>query len=301
MKKFILSMMVIFMIAAVLPSNTMAATSESTLMSIAKKYLGIPYKYGGTTTSGFDCSGYTLTVFREAGVSLPRTTGEQYKEGYAVSKSQLQVGDLVFFNTSGKGVSHNGIFIGDNKFIHSSTSRGIMISSIYDPYYWGSKYIGARRVADFSSATQVATTTKPQVSAPAYVTRAEIAEVLAKELGLVGQTNYSAFADVPMNHPKLAYINAVAKAGIFTGSDGKFKPNDPLTRSHMAKVLVESFNLQGIKNPDFKDVSSNFWASDYIGTLFYNEVTTGYANGYYGVNDSLTELQFGKFIDRVNE
>lgn len=289
------------MIAAVLPSNTMAATSESTLISTAKKYLGTPYRYGGTTSSGFDCSGFTQKVFGEVGISIPRTSSEQYNKGYAVSKSQLQVGDLVFFNTSGNGVSHLGIFIGDNQFIHASSSKGVMISSIYDPYYWGSKYVGAKRVADFSSATQVATTTKPQVSAPAYVTRAEIAEVLAKELGLVGQTNYSAFADVPLNHPKLAYINAVAKAGIFTGSDGKFKPNDPLTRSHMAKVLVESFNLQGIKHPDFKDVSSNFWASEYIGTLYFNEVTTGYANGYYGVNDSLTELQFGKFINRINE
>lgn len=302
MKRFIISLMAVFMIVAVLPSNTMAASNEATLIATAKKYLGTPYRYGGTSASGFDCSGFSGKVFSDLGISIPRTSSAQYGVGTPVSKSNLKVGDIVFFNTSGNGVSHLGIYIGSSQFIHSSSSKGVSISSINDPYYWGNKYIGAKRIANFSTEVkEVATTAKPQAPAPVpYVTRAEIAEVLAKELGLVGQTNYSAFSDVPINHPKLAYINAVAEAGIFTGSDGKFKANDPLTRSHMAKVLVESFKLQGTKNPGFKDVSQSFWAIEYIETLYFNEVTTGYENGYYGVNDKLTELQFGKFIDRIN-
>jgi len=112
----------------------------------AKKYIGVPYKYGGTTTRGFDCSGYIRQVFNEVGVSLPRTAAEMYKKGSIVSKSDLHVGDLVFFNTTGKPASHAGIYIGSGQFIHSSSSKGVTISNLSDPYYWGPRYIGAKRI-----------------------------------------------------------------------------------------------------------------------------------------------------------
>ena len=121
-----------------------SASSSSTLINIAHGYIGSPYVYGGTSAAGFDCSGFTQRVFSDGGSSLPRTTGGQFNVGAPVDKGSLQPGDLVFFNTNGKSVSHVGIYIGSNNFIHASSS-GVMISSIHDPHYWGSRYIGARR------------------------------------------------------------------------------------------------------------------------------------------------------------
>ena len=145
-----------------------AITSASSVVSEAQKYKGVPYAYGGTSSSGFDCSGFTQKAFSDAGISISRTTGGQYNSGTPVDKGSLQAGDLVFFNTSGGGVSHAGIYIGSSNFIHSSSSQGVMISSINDPHYWGSRYIGARRVTG-----QVA-------AAPAKTEKASETEVVEK-------------------------------------------------------------------------------------------------------------------------
>ena len=115
------------------------------IIATAKKYIGVPYLWGGTTPSGFDCSGFVQYVFKAHGISLPRVSRDQYTAGYAVSKSNLKPGDLVFFNTSGSGVSHLGIYLGNNQFIHASTSKGVVITSLTSTY-WSSRYIGARRV-----------------------------------------------------------------------------------------------------------------------------------------------------------
>ena len=117
------------------------------LQTTAKKFLGVRYSYGGTSTAGFDCSGYVRHVYSQIGVSLPRTSKSMYGTGTAVNKTNLKAGDLVFFNTSGRGISHVGIYIGDNKFIHSMTSKGVTITDINDKWYWGSRYVGAKRVA----------------------------------------------------------------------------------------------------------------------------------------------------------
>lgn len=127
-----------------LNGNTVISQA-SAIIATAKKYIGVPYLWGGTTPKGFDCSGYVQYVFNAHGITLPRTSREQYTAGYAVSKSKLQPGDLVFFNTSGSGVSHLGIYIGDGQFIHASTSKGVIIAEL-NTSYWSSRYIGARRV-----------------------------------------------------------------------------------------------------------------------------------------------------------
>ena len=157
MKKWLLPVFASFMIFSGIGADNAEAATQSELTTIAYKYIGVPYVYGGTTTSGLDCSGYTQLVFKQLGIKLNRTSSGQYSQGTAVAKSNLQVGDLVFYNTSGKGVSHVGIYVGNNKFAHSATSTGVTVTSM-SASYWANRYIGAKRVAKFDSqGTQQAT------------------------------------------------------------------------------------------------------------------------------------------------
>ena len=116
------------------------------IITNAKKHLGTPYVWGGTSPGGFDCSGLVQYVFRQSGISLPRTTTEQVKVGTYVSKSNLKPGDLVFLqNTYRQGVSHAGIYIGNGQMIHASSSKGVVISNLSTSYYT-EHYHSARRV-----------------------------------------------------------------------------------------------------------------------------------------------------------
>ena len=116
------------------------------IITTAKKYIGVPYLWAGTTPSGFDCSGYVQYVFKARGINLDRTTIQQYRHGTYVSKANLIPGDLVFFqNTYREGISHVGIYIGNGQFIHASSSKGVTISYLSNSY-WTSHYYGARRI-----------------------------------------------------------------------------------------------------------------------------------------------------------
>ena len=118
------------------------STTGSSVVSYAQKFLGSKYVYGGTTTSGFDCSGFTQFVYKNFGVSLSRTAAEQYKNGTAVTN--LQAGDLVMFGKS--GINHVGIYIGGNTFIHAAnSSRGVTTDTLASGYY-KINYVGARRI-----------------------------------------------------------------------------------------------------------------------------------------------------------
>lgn len=121
------------------------------LLQEAETYLGTPYRYGGTTRRGIDCSAFVKNVFSMFNKNLPRVSADQAREGYRVSTDELKEGDLVFFATKGRGrVTHVGIVHGKNEngvvqFIHSSTSKGVVITPITDSY-WGKRYLYGKRV-----------------------------------------------------------------------------------------------------------------------------------------------------------
>ncbi|MVP02605.1 C40 family peptidase [Paenibacillus lutrae] len=132
-----------------------SAFAKSTLDSTIDGLVGTPYKWAGTSTSGFDCSGFTSYVFDKFGVDLARTSKAQNGQGSAVSKSDLRAGDLVFFNTDGKGISHVGIYIGNNKFAHSASNKGVIKSDLSESYY-AKRYVSARRVLGENTFNKVA-------------------------------------------------------------------------------------------------------------------------------------------------
>lgn len=108
--------------------------------------INTPYLWGGTTSNGIDCSAFVMTVFRKAlDIELPRTSIMQSTVGEEVSREDLQFGDLVFFNTIGRRISHVGIYLGESYFAHSSSSGGVKVSSLNEDYYNG-RYVIARRV-----------------------------------------------------------------------------------------------------------------------------------------------------------
>ena len=115
------------------------------IVSRAAKYKGVPYVFGGTTTKGFDCSGYVQHVFKDCKAKLPRLADEQALQGIFVTQKQLRPGDLVFFTTYAAGASHVGIYAGDGQFWSASSSKGVILSSLKDDY-WKQRYYGARRV-----------------------------------------------------------------------------------------------------------------------------------------------------------
>jgi cell wall-associated NlpC family hydrolase len=119
----------------------------------ARSQLGTDYTYGGSSpSSGFDCSGFTRWVFRDHGAALPHSSMDQFRlagENRNVrihSRRRLRVGDLVFHKTTSARVGHAGIYVGKGKFISSTSSGGVRRQSIWDPYYWGPRWVGATRL-----------------------------------------------------------------------------------------------------------------------------------------------------------
>ncbi|TJY38970.1 NlpC/P60 family protein [Cohnella pontilimi] len=172
MRKF---SVVLLSLAFLLAFQVGSAFADSKLDNTISKLIGIDYDYGGTTTSGFDCSGFTGYVFKKLGVELPRSSREQFAVGKKVARDDLRPGDLVFFNTNGSGVSHVGIYVGQNKFAHASTSKGVTITSLSESYY-AKRYLGARRVLDAGTFEEVATEQPATVAAakPAPADKVEL-------------------------------------------------------------------------------------------------------------------------------
>jgi len=122
--------------------------SAHDIVEYAKKFLGVKYRWGGTTTKGFDCSGYVKYVYNKFGISLGRTSRSQAKDGTYVKKADLKVGDLVFFDTNGgkNQINHVGIYMGSGKFIHSSSSHSKVVVSSLSSGFYAKSYMTARRV-----------------------------------------------------------------------------------------------------------------------------------------------------------
>ena len=114
------------------------------IANMAKRYMGVPYRWAGTTASGFDCSGFVMTVYAKSGINIKRLADEQFYGGKRIKREDLTIGDLVFFETYSYGISHVGIYVGEGRFIHSSSSRGVTIDNLDDPYY-KVRYRGACR------------------------------------------------------------------------------------------------------------------------------------------------------------
>ncbi|OPX86733.1 MAG: Murein DD-endopeptidase MepS/Murein LD-carboxypeptidase precursor [Pelotomaculum sp. PtaB.Bin104] len=129
------------------PPITLVSRGSSragTILDYAKSFIGVPYRYGGTTPKGFDCSGYVQYVFGNFGIDLPRTAVEQYNFGWGINAKDARPGDIVAFRAGGT-ISHTGIYLGGSNFISSTSSSGVMIASINGPY-WGDHFFGFSRV-----------------------------------------------------------------------------------------------------------------------------------------------------------
>lgn len=162
-KRLILVCIVLFIVTAcsTIPNNNIPVTEipsspvhkpikapgvGDAVVQSAKSQLGIPYKFGGNSPQeGFDCSGLAMYSYRLNGVSIPRSTSDQFRSGKHINRADLDRGDLLFFRTMGQSVSHVGIYMGNDTFIHAPSSRkNIQIETLDNPYY-KKRYLGARR------------------------------------------------------------------------------------------------------------------------------------------------------------
>jgi cell wall-associated NlpC family hydrolase len=143
--RLLVLLMVLVIVSSCAGPRQSARSPQAKLMESYEQWKGTPYRLGGTTRSGVDCSAFVQIVMRQQfRVDLPRTTEQQLTVGSRVRKSSLRTGDLVFFQT-GRRTLHVGIMLDNNRFMHASTSSGVMISSLNERY-WSSRYLRARRV-----------------------------------------------------------------------------------------------------------------------------------------------------------
>lgn len=126
--------------------DTLGDGNAMKVVNYAKKYLGVTYSFGSSSTRAFDCSGFIMFIYKIAGINLPHSAAAQANLGLEVSKSDLQPGDLVFFETYKAGISHVGMYIGNGHFIHASSgARHVTMTSLSDAYYV-ERFRGATRI-----------------------------------------------------------------------------------------------------------------------------------------------------------
>ena len=135
---------------AILLNTPAEEVKNPKMFEFIEDWYGTPYRLGGTTKKGVDCSAFSQFLFASVyGLSIPRTAREQYDLTSHISRTELKEGDLIFFNTRG-GVSHVGVYLQNNKFVHASTSGGVMISDIFEEY-WVRRFVGVGRLKEKES------------------------------------------------------------------------------------------------------------------------------------------------------
>ncbi|QAS53433.1 C40 family peptidase [Halobacillus litoralis] len=307
------------------PSSFADQKTRNQVVDLAHKYSYAPYSYGGTSPSGFDCSGYAQYVFGKAGISLPRTSRQQATVGDYVSRSDLKPGDLVFF---GSPIWHVGIYIGNNKMISAENpSDDVTVASLSG--YWGRNYSGARRVID-DEPVEVAETQpetldqfndvqlgywaadqidymsnkgivegyKGQFMPTDNVTRGAVAKMLTEALG-ISPSSDKQFSDVSSSHWASGHINALAEKGLIKGyENGTFKPDANITREEIASLFHKTFDLNGSAG-NFTDVDENHWAYDQIQSMAASSITTGYPDNSFKPTSEATRSEFTVFLYRA--
>jgi cell wall-associated NlpC family hydrolase len=133
-------------LAAPLETPVPAPSAAGDLADFAQQYVGSPYRWGGASPAGFDCTGFVMWVYSQFGVSLPHNEAGQLASGERIGADDLQPGDvLVFANTYRAGLSHTGIYVGNGQFVHAADERhGVVVSALWDGY-WGPRLVGAAR------------------------------------------------------------------------------------------------------------------------------------------------------------
>ena len=132
------------------PAEPAAPPTLAAVVVTALGFRGIPYRNGGSDPSGFDCSGFVQYIFARHGTVLPRDVRDQYQLGREIDLDDVKAGDLLFFETVSRGASHVGMAIGDGRFVHAPSSRGVVRVEPYTASYWARRFVGARRVSEVS-------------------------------------------------------------------------------------------------------------------------------------------------------
>ncbi len=134
-----------FFVVAPVRQRPKESSLRTSIYDSSYGYIGVPYKWGGEDANGFDCSGLTHTVYRLNGISIPRTSLEQFRAGRFVSRQNLRVGDLVFFATKRKQINHVGIYVGNDTFIHAPSRGKTVREASLNADFWKRTYKGSRR------------------------------------------------------------------------------------------------------------------------------------------------------------